>query len=79
VSGRRTVTKHVFTGLIEGGFGLFSFTAMAQTAREILGPAPVVPLASQPAVELEHPNYQALDKGVVIFAIPNGIGPISHH
>src|SRR3989442_12284392 len=46
---RRTVMRHAFIGLIGAAAVLCASTAMAQTARDIRGPAPVVPLASEPA------------------------------
>jgi Family of unknown function (DUF6130) len=44
-----TSSKRTFTGLTGAAVALCAFTAMAQTARDIRGPAPVVPLASEPA------------------------------
>jgi hypothetical protein len=41
--------RHVFIGLIRAAAVLCASTAMAQAARDIRGPAPVVPLASEPA------------------------------
>lgn len=41
--------RHAFIGLIGAAAVLCASTAMAQTARDIRGPAPVVPLASEPA------------------------------
>jgi hypothetical protein len=40
--------RHAFIGLIGAAPVLCASTAMAQTARDIRGPAPVVPLASEP-------------------------------
>ncbi len=40
--------RHAFIGLIGAAAVLCASTAMAQTARDIRGPAPVVPLASEP-------------------------------
>jgi hypothetical protein len=41
--------KHAFIGLIRAVVALCVSTATAQTARDIRGPTPVVPLASEPA------------------------------
>ena len=41
--------RHAFTGLIGAAVVLYASTAMAQTARDIRGPAAVVPLATEPA------------------------------
>ena len=41
--------KHAFIVLIGAAVVLCASTAMAQTARDIRGPAPVVPLASEPS------------------------------
>ena len=41
--------RHAFIGLIGAAVVLYASTAMAQTARDIRGPAPVVPLVSEPA------------------------------
>ena len=41
--------RHAFIGLIGAAVALSASTAMAQTARDIRGPAPVVPIASEPA------------------------------
>ena len=50
---RRFVGTAVVTiGVIGAAVALDAFTAMAQTARDIRGPAAVVPLASEPAPRL---------------------------
>ena len=44
--------RHAFIGLIGAAVALYTFTAMAQSARDIRGPAAVVPLASEPAAKI---------------------------
>jgi hypothetical protein len=46
------VMKHTFIALIAAAAVLSASTAMAQTAREVLGPAAVVPLAEQPPAKI---------------------------
>src|SRR5256712_12050901 len=46
---RRTAMRHAFIGLIGAAAVLRASTAMPQTARDIRGPAPVVPPARDPA------------------------------
>lgn len=41
--------RHAFIGLIGAAVALSASAAMAQTARDIRGPAAVVPIASEPA------------------------------
>src|SRR3989442_15577278 len=56
---RRTVMRHAFIGLIGAAAVLCASTAMAQTARDIRGPAPVVPLASDPAPRIRTRRFPA--------------------
>src|SRR2546425_5405580 len=56
---RRTVMRHAFIGLIGAAAALCASTAMAQTARDIRGPAPVVPLASEPAPRIRTRRFPA--------------------
>jgi len=51
-----------------GAAVLYASTAMAQTARDIRGPAPVVPLASEPAarVIVDPPPAERLAQGRVV-------------
>ena len=44
--------RHALIGLIGAAAVLFASTAMAQTARDIRGPAAVVPLAGEPAPKI---------------------------
>ena len=44
--------RHAFTGLIGAAAILCASAAMAQTARDIRGPAAVVPLATEPAPKI---------------------------
>ena len=44
--------RHAFIGLIGAAVALYTLTAMAQSARDIRGPAAVVPLASEPAAKI---------------------------
>jgi hypothetical protein len=43
---------HAFLGLIGAVVALYPLTVMAQTARDIRGPAAVVPLASEPVARI---------------------------
>ncbi len=65
---RRTVMRHAFIGLIGAAAVLCASTAMAQTARDIRGPAPVVPLASEPAprIVIDPPLADSLVHGRVV-------------
>jgi hypothetical protein len=65
---RRTVIRHVFVGLIGATVALSASTAMAQTARDIRGPAPVVPIASEPAprIVIDPPLEDSLVHGRVV-------------
>ena len=60
--------KHAFIGLIGAAAVLCASTAMAQTARDIRGPAPVVPLASEPAprIVIDPPLADSLVHGRVV-------------
>jgi Family of unknown function (DUF6130) len=57
-----------FIGLIGAAAVLCASTAMAQTARDIRGPAPVVPLASEPAprIVIDPPLADWLADGRVV-------------
>lgn len=57
--------KNTISSLIGAAFAL---SAMAQTAREIKGPAPVIPLANEPApkIVIDPPLPQALARGLVV-------------
>jgi uncharacterized protein DUF6130 len=66
---RRFVGSAAVTiGLIGAAVALYAFTAMAQTARDILGPAAVVPLASEPAAKIviDRPLADSLAHGRVV-------------
>jgi len=60
--------RHAFIGLIGAAAVLCASTAMAQTARDIRGPAPVVPLASEPAprIVIDPPLADSLVHGRVV-------------
>ena len=60
--------RHAFIGLIGAIAVLCASTAMAQTARDIRGPAPVVPLASEPAprIVIDPPLADWLSQGRVV-------------
>ena len=60
--------RHAFIGLIGAAAILCASTAMAQTARDIRGPAPVVPLASEPAprMVIDPPLADSLVQGRVV-------------
>jgi hypothetical protein len=60
--------RHTFIGLIAAAAVLCASPALAQTAREILGPAPVVPLASEPApkIVIDPPLADWLAQGRVV-------------
>ena len=59
---------HAFIGLIGAAAVLCASTAMAQTARDIRGPAAVVPLASEPAprIVIDPPLADWLADGRVV-------------
>jgi hypothetical protein len=60
--------RHAFIGLIGAAAVLCASTAMAQTAKDIRGPAPVVPLASEPApkIVIDPPLPDSLVHGRVV-------------
>jgi Family of unknown function (DUF6130) len=60
--------KYVFTRVIAAGFALCSLAATAQTAREICGPAAVVPLSHEPAprIVIDPPLADQLALGRVV-------------
>jgi len=60
--------RHAFIGLLGAAAGLFASTAMAQTARDFRGPAPVVPLAAEPAprIVIDPPLADSLAHGRVV-------------
>jgi hypothetical protein len=60
--------RYAFIGLIGAALVLYASTAMAQTARDIRGPAPVVPLASEPAprIVIDPPLADWLAQGRVV-------------
>ena len=60
--------RHALFGLIGAAAVLCASTAMAQTARDIRGPAPVVPLASEPAprIVIDPPLADWLSQGRVV-------------
>jgi hypothetical protein len=60
--------RHAFIGLIGAAAVLCASTAMAQTARDIRGPAPVVPLDSEPApkIVIDPPRADWLAHGRVV-------------
>lgn len=60
--------RHAFIGLIGAAVVLYTSTAMAQTARDIRGPAPVVPLVSEPAprIVIDPPLADWLAQGRVV-------------
>ena len=60
--------KHPFVGLVGAAVALCASAAMAQTARDIRGPAPVVPLASEPAprIVIDPPLADSLAHGRVV-------------
>ena len=60
--------RRAFIGLIGVTAVLCASTAMAQTARDIRGPAPVVPLASEPApkIVIDPPLAESLVNGRVV-------------
>jgi hypothetical protein len=62
------IVRHAFIGLIGVAAVLCASTAMAQTARDIRGPAPVVPLASEPAprIVIDPPLAEWLAQGRVV-------------
>jgi hypothetical protein len=60
--------RHALIGLIGAAAVLFASTAMAQTARDLRGPAPVVPLATEPAprIVIDPPLADSLVHGRVV-------------
>ena len=60
--------RHAFIVLIGAAAVLCASTAIAQTARDIRGPAPVVPLASEPAprIVIDPPLTDSLVHGRVV-------------
>jgi hypothetical protein len=64
----RTITRHAFIGLTGAAVALYAFTAMAQTARDVRGPAPVVPLTREPAprIVIDPPLADPLAHGRVV-------------
>jgi hypothetical protein len=58
--------RHALIGLIAAAAVLCASTAMAQTARDIRGPAPVVPLASEsaPRIVIDPPLADSLVNGL---------------
>ena len=60
--------RHAFIVLIGAAAILCASTAIAQTARDIRGPAPVVPLASEPAprIVIDPPLTDSLVHGRVV-------------
>ena len=60
--------RHAFIGLIGAAAVLCASTAMAQTAKDIRGPAPVVPLASEPTpkIVIDPPLADWLAQGRVV-------------
>jgi hypothetical protein len=60
--------RHALIGLIGAAAVLCAATAIAQTARDIRGPAPVVPLASEPApkIVIDPPLADWLAQGRVV-------------
>jgi hypothetical protein len=60
--------RHAFIGLIGAAAILCAPAAMAQTARDIRGPAAVVPLASEPApkIVIDPPLADSLVRGRVV-------------
>jgi hypothetical protein len=65
---RRTIMRKALIGLIGAIAVLGSSAAMAQSARDVRGPAPVVPLASEPAAKIviDPPLADALSQGRVV-------------
>jgi len=62
---RRTIMKHASIGLIGAAVFLCALTSMAQSAKDILGPAAVVPLADQPPAKIiiDPPLAESLTHG----------------
>lgn len=60
--------SHVFIGLIGATAALLASTGMAQSARDVRGPAPVVPLASEPApkIVIDAPLPEPLARGLAV-------------
>src|SRR4030081_2952286 len=63
-----TVMRRAFIGWIGAAAVLCASTAMAQSARDIRGAAPVVPLASEPAprIVIDPPLAESLIHGRVV-------------
>jgi hypothetical protein len=62
------VMRKVFIGVIGAAAVLYAASSIAQTARDIRGPAPVVPLASEPAPRIvnDPPLAEWLAQGRVV-------------
>jgi Family of unknown function (DUF6130) len=60
--------RHAFIGLMGAAAVLCASAVMAQTARDVRGPAPVVPLASEPAPRIvtDPPLADSLVHGRVV-------------
>ena len=60
--------RKVFIGVIGAAAVLYAASSIAQTARDIRGPAPVVPLASEPAprIVIDPPLAEWLAQGRVV-------------
>ncbi len=60
--------NHAFAGLIGAMIVMSPTTVSAQTARDVLGPAAVIPLAGQPAPRIvaDPPLADALARGLVV-------------
>ena len=60
--------RHAFIALIGAAAVLCASTAMAQTVRDIRGPAPVVPLATEPPprIVIDPPLADSLVHGRVV-------------
>lgn len=65
---RTTLMRHAFIGPIGAAVALYAFTAIGQTARDIRGPAAVVPLASEsaPRIVIDPPLADPLAHGRVV-------------
>ena len=60
--------RHAFIGLIGAAVALSASTVMAQTASDIRGPAPIVPIAGEPApkIVIDPPLADSLAHGRVV-------------
>ena len=60
--------RHAFIGLIGAAAVLFASSAMAQTARDLRGPAPVAPLAAEaaPRIVIDPPLADSLAHGRIV-------------